>query len=113
MHEYSIVEALVERVEREARARNAAAVHRLSVRIGVLSGVDVELLETAFATFSERTICHNAALHIERVSARWQCPECLQDVRAGSLLRCVECDAPARLASGDEIVLDRIEMEVP
>lgn len=113
MHEYSIVQALVERVEREARARHAAAVHRLSVRIGDLSGVDVELLETAFATFRDRTICQDAALDVERVSARWECPECLAEVRAGSLLRCVDCGAPARLASGDEIVLDRIEMEVP
>jgi hydrogenase nickel incorporation protein HypA/HybF len=113
MHEYSIVQALVERVEREARARNAAAVHRLSVRIGELSGVDVELLETAFATFRDRTICQDAALDIERVAARWECPECLTGLRPGSLLRCAACGVPARLARGDEIVLDRIEMEVP
>jgi Zn finger protein HypA/HybF involved in hydrogenase expression len=27
-------------------------------------------------------------------------------------LRCPDCAVPARLAAGDEIVLDRIEMEV-
>ena len=113
MHEYSIVQALVERVEAEARARHAASVHRLSVRIGELSGVDVGLLATAFTTFRERTICERAELDVHSVPVRWECPECGREVSPGMMLRCSGCGAPARLASGDEIVLDRIEMEVP
>jgi hydrogenase nickel incorporation protein HypA/HybF len=113
MHEYSIVQALVERVAREARARHAASVHRLSVRIGELSGVDIELLTTAFATFRDRTVCEGAELSVERVPARWVCPRCQDDVATSCLLRCGRCGTPARLAAGDEIVLDRIEMEVP
>jgi hydrogenase nickel incorporation protein HypA/HybF len=113
MHEYSIVQALVERVEAEARARRAAAVHRLSVRVGELSGVDVGLLATAYATFRERTICAGADLDVLRVSARWECPDCGTELREGAILRCARCGVPARLAAGDEIVLDRIEMEVP
>jgi hydrogenase nickel incorporation protein HypA/HybF len=112
MHEYSIVQALLERVEAEARARHAATVHRLSVRIGELSGVDVGLLTTAYTTFRERTICHSAALDVQSIPARWECPDCSAEMVSGSLLRCHRCGVPARLASGDEIVLDRIEMEV-
>jgi hydrogenase nickel incorporation protein HypA/HybF len=112
MHEYSVVQSLMTHVDREARARRAAAVHRVSVRIGEASGVDVALLETAFATFRERTICANAALDITAVPVRWECPACLEDIGGGSLLRCGRCGAAARLASGDEIVLDRIELEV-
>ena len=55
MHEYSIVQALLERVAAEARARRATSVHRLTIRIGELSGVEPELLATAYATFRERT----------------------------------------------------------
>jgi hypothetical protein len=29
------------------------------------------------------------------------------------VLRCRDCGVPARLIGGDEILLDRIEMEVP
>jgi len=112
MHEYSIVEALVDRVAAEARARHATAVHRLSVRIGELSGVDVGLLTTAFAIFRDRTICESADLEVQSVPARWECPDCGGVVGPGTMLRCVRCGAPARLAAGDEIVLDRIEMEV-
>ena len=113
MHEYSIVQALIERVAAEARARHAGAVHRLSIRIGELSGVEVDLLTTAFATFRERTICEGAELVVQRVAARWECPGCGNAIGRGNLLTCPGCAVPARLVQGDEIMLDRIEMEVP
>jgi hydrogenase nickel incorporation protein HypA/HybF len=113
MHEYSIVQALVERVAAEARARRATSVHRLSVRIGELSGVEVDLLTTAYETFRERTICEGAELDVQVVAARWECPACGRQIGRGDLLSCRSCEVPARLAQGDEIMLDRIEMEVP
>ena len=112
MHEYSIVEALIERVNAEARARGATSVHRLSVRIGELSGVEVELLSTAYDTFRQRTICEDAALVLQIVPARWACPDCGDTIARGAVLTCPSCAMPARLVQGDEIVLDRIEMEV-
>lgn len=113
MHEYGIVEALVERVETEAHARGATAVHRLVVRIGELSGVDADLLTTAWTTFRERTSCAAAELVVERTPARWECPRCGGPIARGVALRCPDCAVPARLAGGDEILLERIEMEVP
>ena len=113
MHEYSIVQALVERVGTEARARGATAVHRLSVRIGELSGVEPALLTTAYQTFRERTICEHADLDVQIVAARWECPGCGRTIGRGELLTCADCALPARLTGGDEIMLDRIEMEVP
>jgi hydrogenase nickel incorporation protein HypA/HybF len=113
MHEYSIVQALVERVGVEARAQGATAVHRLSIRVGELSGVDPGLLTTAYDTFRERTICEGAELDLQIVPARWECPECGQVIQPGDVLTCQACALPARLAQGDEIMLDRIELEVP
>jgi hydrogenase nickel incorporation protein HypA/HybF len=113
VHEYSIVQALVERVDAEARARRATAVHRLSIRVGELSGVEVQLLTTAYETFRERTICERATLDVELVPARWECPACGSAIGRGERLTCRACAAPARLVQGDEIMLDRIEMEVP
>jgi hydrogenase nickel incorporation protein HypA/HybF len=112
MHEYSIVQALVDRVEREARARKATAVHRLSVRIGELAGVEAELLASAYDICRAGSLCAGAELAIESVPARWACPGCGREVPAGEVLRCPVCRSPARLVSGDEIILDRIEMEV-
>ena len=113
MHEYSIVQALLERVAAEARARRATSVHRLTIRIGELSGVEPELLATAYATFRERTICDGAELDLQTIAARWECPDCGRAIGRGERLTCPVCARPARLAAGDEIMLDRIEMEVP
>ena len=112
MHEYSVVQALIERVESEARARGASAVHRVSVRVGEASGVDVELFETAYATFRERTLCAQAELSVNLVPVRWRCERCSATAAPGQVLRCTRCHSRMRLAEGDELVLDRIEMEV-
>ena len=48
MHEYSIVQALMAQVDEQARAHGAAAVHRVSLRIGELSGIEPDLLRSAF-----------------------------------------------------------------
>jgi len=113
MHEYSIVAALIDRVEAEARARNASVVKRVHVCIGELAGVEVELLTTAFETFRATTVCAEADLTVRRSAARWSCPRCARVLEAGARLTCPDCSAPARLTAGDEILLERIEMEVP
>jgi hydrogenase nickel incorporation protein HypA/HybF len=112
VHEYSIVQSLIDRVEQEAAARRATAVRRLWVSIGDLSGVERELLRTAYDTFKAKTICDACALEIRPVAARWECPRCRSSRSAGEVLRCETCGEPARLVQGDEIILDRIEMEV-
>ncbi|HUJ15961.1 MAG TPA: hydrogenase maturation nickel metallochaperone HypA [Thermoanaerobaculia bacterium] len=122
MHEYSIVQSLVDSVEKAVcvpalAGRPAEAgprtVHGILVRIGDLSGVDTTLLATAFEVFRAGTICEDATMTIERVPARWSCPDCGAEIPAGAALRCAKCQKPARLTSGDEIILQRIELEVP
>lgn len=112
MHEYSIVSALVDRVEAEARPHPGARVKKVHVAIGELAGVEIELLATAFATFKGKTICADADLEIEARPARWACPKCQAVIQRGAKLRCDPCNAPAKLLSGDEIMLQRIEMEM-
>lgn len=114
MHEYSLVQSLVTRVEEEARRRSALAVHRLSVRVGELSGVDPELFQTAYETFRAGTICENAPLTLTRLAASWSCPRCKAPIAKGAVLRCPACEVPAKLDDGsDALTLDGIEMEVP
>ena len=113
MHEYSIVASLIDRVQQEAALHGGARVHRLHVTIGELSGVELDLLKTAFDTFRERTICEQAELKINTVAPSWECPSCNRDVARGSILRCEGCGRPARMVQGDEIILERIEMEAP
>lgn len=111
MHEYSIVSSLLERVEREAALHPGAVVRKLHLRIGERAGVEVELLRTAFETCRARTICETCELAVEHVSVRWHCPRCHAAIAPP--VRCNACNTAARLAAGDEIMLDRIELEVP
>jgi hydrogenase nickel incorporation protein HypA/HybF len=103
---------MVDRVEQEARSRNATAVSRLAVRIGAMSGVEPELFASAF-TLCREGILADTRLDIRRSEAVWACPRCAASIPAGDVLRCASCDAPARLVTGDEILLEQIEMEVP
>jgi hydrogenase nickel incorporation protein HypA/HybF len=114
MHEYSLVEALIGRVEAEARRRGALKVHGLSVRVGELAGVDPELFQTAYDTFRAGTGCAEAPLTLKTVPARWTCPGCRQVIPRGEVLHCRACDLPAKLDEGsDALTLDGIDLEVP
>ena len=124
MHEYSIIQSLVDSVENAWRTAapgcpdsggplsTTSSVKTVVVRIGDMAGVDCELLATAFEVFREGTVCEHADMMIERVPASWRCPTCNGEIPRGAMLRCIPCNQPARLATGDEIVLQRIELEV-
>ncbi len=109
MHEYSLIQALVDRVEHETRGRGK--VHRVRVKLGELSGVDPQLLATAYETFKPATVCADAALELTQVCAQWSCRICGRTIARGDRLQC--CGFPARLMQGDDLVLDQIELEVP
>lgn len=113
MHEYSIVQSLLDKVEATAAANGATTVHGLTVRIGESSGVDAVLLKTAWDTFREKTLCAKAELTIEPVSVSWECPKCGSPPAAldGPLV-CPRCASPLKLSAGDEIILSRVELEV-
>ncbi|MGE3276457.1 MAG: hydrogenase maturation nickel metallochaperone HypA [Vicinamibacterales bacterium] len=113
MHEYSIVSALYDRIADEAGRRQATAVRAVRVRIGELSGVEVELLRTAYDTFRPGTLCAEAPLEVDTVPALWSCPSCGGTPARGAALICPACGEPVRLVQGDEIVLERLELEVP
>jgi len=114
MHEYSLVQALMSRVEAAAREKNATRVHRLKVSVGELSGVEPELFRSAYEVFRAGTLCQGAELEIVKVAARFACPGCGEELGRGEVLRCARCDRPARLAPGsDELLLESVELEVP
>ena len=111
MHEYSLIQSLMSRVEQEARKHGAVSVQRIELSIGEQSGVEMDLLVTAFETFRHGSICSQAELFVTPVPAIWRCPQCARQLGQGDVLLCPSCSAPAHLVAGDEIILERIEME--
>jgi hydrogenase nickel incorporation protein HypA/HybF len=112
MHEYSIASSLLKMAEEHAAKRGADRVVALELSVGEFSGVEVGLLETAWSLVRERSVCEGAPLEISRIAARWACQACGQSIARGALLACPDCGGRARLETGDELLLDRIEMEV-
>ena len=63
MHEYSIVQSLLDQCEDNAKANDAKKVTKVVVKIGVMSGVEPDLLKTAFDTFKEGTMCEFVSIY--------------------------------------------------
>ena len=64
-------------------------------------------------TFKPGTICESAEMELSHVPAKWKCRGCGKEIARGEALQCATCGDYAKLASGDEIFLDQIDMEVP
>ena len=113
VHEYSIAAALLRMVERRAREADAIRVLKVDIRVGASAGVELDLLRTAWAGVSAGGLCAQAEFVVNCVPVRWVCALCRTRIEAGAPLRCVACDVAAVLEEGDELRLDRIELERP
>jgi len=113
MHEYSLVLSLIERVEQELKNHGATVAHRITISVGELSGVEPELLASAFEIAREDSLLRTTELIVGCVKARWQCTECARDIDGSSSLTCEACHSPAKLTEGGEILFESVELEVP
>lgn len=113
MHEFSIVQSLIELVEEQARKHGASKVLKLELVVGDLSGVEPHLLKLAFDTFKEGTVADGAELLIHRERLRLYCGDCGRESEKEELnLLCPECGSlNTQVIAGQELLLKSIEME--
>ncbi len=113
MHELSVCQSMLRQVSEIARQHDARHVSRVQLRIGALSGVEPDLLKQAFLIASAGTIAEEAQLSIEKLPVCVRCESCgaESEVDANKLI-CPACgDWHTRLISGNEMLLDSIEIE--
>ena len=115
MHELSVCQSLLEQVERVAADHGAERVERIRVRIGPLSGVEADLLRSAYPLAAAGTIAEGAELDIEPAPVLVHCVSCGAETEATpNRLLCGACgDWHTRLVSGDELLLASLELSVP
>jgi len=112
MHEYSIVQSLLDSCEENAKANNSTKVTKVVVKIGVMSGVEPELLKTAFDTFKEKTICEEAEFIMNIQSVVIKCNSCQKESTLSKLEYCCpSCKSiDLNIIDGEDMYLMQLEL---
>jgi len=113
MHELAICQSLMEQVESIAEERNASSVTSITIGMGPLAGVEVQLLKNAYPIASAGSVAQDAELIIEHLPIKVRCNECGAESDAlPNKLTCKQCgDWRTTLISGDEMMLMSVELE--
>jgi hydrogenase nickel incorporation protein HypA/HybF len=112
MHEVGIMQDTLELAAAQARQAGASRIHRLALRVGALSGVVPEALESAFAVLAPGTIADGATLEIERVPIIGWCESCQAEFPSGDFIgNCPKCgETTAAIRRGRELELAQLEI---
>ncbi len=115
MHELSIVQALCEELIRIAERYRARKIIRVTLKIGALSNIVPELLETSFHTFKKtHPLLETSDLVIEKIPIRLECRTCGYTLETDKLSRtCPECTNIMTILEGEELVIRDVELDVP
>lgn len=113
MHELSVCLSLLDQVQAIAAERSASQVTRIELKIGPLSGVESELLRNAWPMASAGTIAVDAEFIVEEAAIVVRCSACKAETPArANRLICGDCgDFRTTVISGDEMILQRVELE--
>ncbi|WP_299804729.1 hydrogenase maturation nickel metallochaperone HypA [uncultured Shewanella sp.] len=115
MHEYSIVTALIKECERHAEANNANEISRVEIKLGILSGVEPELLRTAFETFKLEGICSKAELVMNIQPLVLSCLTCGETTEhSDRSVICGHCQSSqTKVLDGEDMLLMQLELVQP
>lgn len=118
LHEFGLMENLVDIVEQNARAHGLVRVTKVRIIVGKLTAAMPEALELAFQVLTQSRTggsdhdinWERAVLEIEEREIRARCPQCQREFRADDLyLICSACNCPAQVISGRELRVDYFE----
>ena len=112
MHELSICETILAQVTQLAAQHQAEQVTRITVHIGLLSGIEPDLLVHAFSLAREGTIAQQADLITQPIPITIRCQTCgLESAVPINRLVCSSCgDWHTTIVSGDELLLASVEL---
>jgi len=113
MHEYSIVQALLNQCEEIAEENKVEKVAKIITKIGVMSGVEIHLFQIAFDTFKEGTMCAGAELVINEQRLKLHCNSCSCEFEVDEVrYACVACESlDVKVIDGEDMYLMSLEME--
>ncbi len=112
MHELSIAQSIMERVEALRAEHDAAGIASVQLQVGTLSGVDPYALEMAFSVAVEGTLYAATRWDIQSIPARVDCRSCGKTTTPdGPFPICMNCDSTdIKIVAGRELMIDTIEV---
>lgn len=113
MHELSVCEALIRQIERICAEHEQEVVKSITLSVGPLSGVEPKLLRHAYPLAAAGTVAEHARLDINTGPVVVRCTVCEAETPvAPNRLLCGACgDFRTRLIAGDELLLERLELD--
>lgn len=115
MHEFSLMNELLDEVERIRIQGRAVAVASIELDCGPLSGVEPELLQFAFDAMLASRWGHDCQLILNRPPVRARCSAC-GNVFSPQLndFRCDKCGSGSvQVTEGESLILRRVVLESP
>ncbi len=107
MHEMSIAEDMIRRIEAIAAENNAVRIESIELDVGVLRLIVPEAMQAAFSVLAAGTAAEGAELTITELAAEAECTQCgiRYPVTVEEYL-CPQCHlATANIISGNDIVI--------
>jgi hydrogenase nickel incorporation protein HypA/HybF len=111
MHEVGVIQSAVESAVEHALRSGKRRIHRMVLRVGVLSGVDPDALSFSFDAVAAGTIAEAATLELESEPAIAVCGFCGTEFETTDVYcECSTCGRPtACVRSGREVTLVSLE----
>lgn len=113
MHELSIAMSILDLAQEEAERRGGVSVAAIHLKVGAMSGVVADALQSAYELAREHTGWDHCRLVIEEVPVIVFCARCdaLRPVQSVQWFCCAECDTPAsEVVQGRELEVAALEL---
>jgi len=119
MHEVGIASSILDAGHQEAARRPGAKLMGIGVRIGILSGVDVDALRFAFECITAETEDEKVVLTMESCSRINRCRDCGHEFTSPPVSPFTDAPCPrchctqTSFVSGDQLDIAFVEVEEP
>ena len=112
MHEVGLMQEAVQIALDHAENNGGTRVHRLTIRIGPLAGVEIDALRFAFEVVTQHTAAEGATLHIDPVPVLCWCAPCAREFQPTECVyRCPLCQQISHeIRQGREFDLISVEI---
>ena len=112
MHEAALAEGILKIALDVAAQNNSKKISAVGLKLGDMSGVEVEALKLSFDVLIRGTIAQGADLKISRVPIRAKCNKCEKVFTVSHYnFFCPECDGILILQSGRELLVEFVDCD--